>query len=69
MHEDAGAFLSPEGQVVALDDEFHGIAHGRELLDPQPGPPDEPHFQQPLADLPLCVNLNNLSFISGLEET
>jgi hypothetical protein len=69
MDENAGAFLPPQRQVVALDDEFHGIAHGRELLDPQAGSPDEPHFQQPLADLPLGVNPYNFTLISGLEKT
>jgi hypothetical protein len=69
MNDDAGAFLPPQGQVIALDDEFHGIPHGREFLHSQPGPPDESHFQQALADLPLGLYLDNLTLISGLEKT
>ena len=69
MHEDAGAFFSSQGQVVALDDKFHGIAHRCEFLDPQPGPADETHFQQPLANLSLGLNLDNLSLIPWLEKT
>ena len=55
--------------MVSLDHEFHGIAQWREFLDPQPGPADETHLKQPLADLPLGLDLDNLSLISGLEKT
>jgi hypothetical protein len=55
--------------VVALDHEFHGITQGRKLLDPQAGTPDEPHFQQALADLALGLDKDHFTLISGLEKT
>jgi hypothetical protein len=69
LHEDAGTFLPPKGKVIALDHEFHGIAQRRELLNPQPGTSDEAHLQQPLANLTLGLDPDNLSLISGLEKT
>ena len=55
--------------MVALDHEFHGIAQGRQLLDPEPGPADEPHLQQSLADLAMSLHLDHLPLVPRLELT
>jgi hypothetical protein len=53
--------------VVPLDDKFHGIAQRSKFLDPEPGPTNEPHLQQALANLAFRLNHHNLSLISRVE--
>jgi len=69
LHEDAGTLFPSQGQVIALDHQFHGIAQRSELLDPQPGTADEPHFQEALTDLTLGLHEDNFTLISRLEKT
>jgi hypothetical protein len=65
---DLRGFLFAQGQVVALDEIFNGIAQGRVSLDQDGFASDNSHFNEAPAQRAGAVDAGNGRPLAGLEE-